>query len=123
MNLKGTFLGMRDLLSMMGFFGFLKLAVFSATLLAQTSGTAEAIQVEQVDQGARITRLEDRQGTLELIRNFEYGALAVIGGFIIWFLKETAKNTNKIAAMGATQGHHDSAIKSIGEKLDRLIAR
>lgn len=118
MSLKGVIYGVYDVLSMMGFFRFLGLAMFSAILLAQTSGVVEAIQVEQ---GERIARLEDWQRTLELVRNFEYGALVVMGSLVTWFLKETAKNTNTIAVLGAQHGYLGDAVSRIENKLDALV--
>ena len=123
MSLKGMVWGIGDVLSLMGVAGVLKLILFSAALLAQAGVTVEAVQEKQEAQETRITKLEDRQDTNELIRNVEYGALLIVGGFITWFLKQTADNTNRIAGMGSTQEHHDSAIKRIEGKLDGLIAR
>ena len=121
MRLKGVVLGVRDLLSMAGLFGLLKFAMFSTALLAQTSGAVEVVRREQGEQGTRITRLEDWRNSMELIRNFEYGALLVMGGFVTWFLKETAKNTNKIAVLGAGHGHLGDSVTRIEKKLDNLL--
>ena len=95
--------------------------LFSTVLLAQTGGTTEVLQVQQVEQEARITRLENWQRTLELVRNFEYGALVVMGSLVTWFLKETAKNTNKIAVLGAHHDNFGKAILRIETKLDKLV--
>ena len=121
MSLKGILWGIRDILSMAGCFGLLKFVVFSTVLLAQTGGTVEAIQAEQMEQGTRIGRLEDRQNSMDMIRNFEYGALLVMGGFVTWFLKETATNTNKIAVLGSQHGNLGDAVVRIERKLDGLV--